>query len=222
MQTVSVNYTYTRAALPWGFVSNLSFFAVGWGKLAVPHLVTGCPAQRHICESGSYTPPRFPSYAYLLRLIFMLLSSGALIAWHVSFFRKLFQGTVSRFGTSCVMPSAEPPTRSQPALWASSSRSSCWTWPRWHQCFSVKKTSPCVHTQISSSSTLFTHLFLPVGSLLCIHHPVCGPGLGCYHRPHGGFPGQPEQLHQDRSDDALVGLRFARHVLARVSVYKEH
>lgn len=37
---------------------------------------------------------------------------------------------VCRCGTNCATPWVELPTRSQAALWASSSRSTCWTWLR--------------------------------------------------------------------------------------------
>lgn len=42
------------------------------------------------------------------------------------------------------------------------------------------------------------------GSIQCLHYPVCGTSLGCYHRPHCGIPGQPDTVDQIWEDDAMV------------------
>lgn len=52
----------------------------------------------------------------------------------------------------------------------------------------------------------FPSIFLTVaGPLLRIYHPVCGPGLGCYYRPHCRFPGEPESMDPHWPHDAMVG-----------------
>lgn len=73
-------------------------------------------------------------------------------------------------GASCVMPLVGLPTRSQAALWASSSRSTCWMWLRW--------LTRCIEKQehYKSEITLKTHLpcmclwlnFYFVISLFCL------------------------------------------------------
>ena len=46
------------------------------------------------------------------------------------------------------------------------------------------------------------------GSLLCLHHPVCWPSMGCHYRPHSGLPGLPKPMDTFRTDAALVRLVF--------------
>lgn len=48
---------------------------------------------------------------------------------------------------------------------------------------------------------------LVAGSLLCLHHPVRGQGMGCCHGPNRGLPGEPEQMDSLRTHDALVGAQ---------------
>lgn len=46
---------------------------------------------------------------------------------------------------------------------------------------------------------------LAAGSLLCIHHPVCGPSVGCRNGPHGGLSGLPKPVDTFWTHAALVG-----------------
>ena len=41
--------------------------------------------------------------------------------------------------------------------------------------------------QMKEEGVIFFLLLIPGGSFLCFHHPVCGPSLGCHHRPPGGL-----------------------------------
>lgn len=48
---------------------------------------------------------------------------------------------------------------------------------------------------------------IPGGPFFCLHHPVCGPSLGCHHRPPGGLLHQQILLDLPGSPYALVSRR---------------
>ena len=53
-------------------------------------------------------------------------------------------------------------------------------------CFCLSVRVDVAH-QLKDEGVIFCLFPIPGGSFLCFHHPICGPSLGCHHRPPGGL-----------------------------------